>query len=179
MISNASATADNITLRLSCGFYMVNHISTEMMSLMWSEMSRQQKEEFEIQYGKDGAYEGMCSEIREADHAVAFFDGLKLACLMWANWQTHEGIGTVRTLGCVCSQYAVRHTMSFVRHSKECRDAFMLTEPPDVSELYVFITESFSCSRNWAVRVCGLKEYCKATANGESFVCYRHKVGEE
>lgn len=179
MIGGASVTTASVTLHLSCGFYMVNHVTEEMMSLMWSEMSEPQRNEFEIQYGKEEAFNGMCEEIRGAEHAVAFFDGISLACLMWADWREHEGLGRVRTLGCVCSRYAQRHTLAFVRHSKECRDAFMLTEPPEVSELYVFITASFSCSRKWAVRVCGLKEYCTATANGESFVCYRYRIGED
>lgn len=179
MISSATACPSGIILRLSCGFYMVNHVTDSMISLMWNEMSEPQKEEFEIQYGKDKAFYGMKEEINGSEHAVAFFDGIKLACIMWADWREHGGIGRVRTLGCVCSRYAQRHTLSFVKHSKECRDAFMLTEPSEVSELYVFITESFSCSRNWAVRVCGMKEFCRATANGESFICYRHRIGED
>lgn len=180
MITTANVSRSDLVLHLACGFYMVNHVTKHMIDYMWHEMSIPQKEEFEIAYGKDNAYDGYCKEIKSSDHAVAFYDGTQLACLMWAHWRDHEGIGRCRTLGCVCSSYAFRHTMSFVRNSKQCRDAFMLTEPASVSEIYVFITDTFTSSRNWAVRVCGLKEFCKAESeSGDKFVCYRHRVGED
>lgn len=179
MIGGASITATDIVLHLSDGHYMVNHVTDSMIAMMWHSMSDPQKEEFEILYGEGKGFDGMKEEIRSSDHAVAFFCGLQLTCIMWAQWQDQEGIKEhARTLGCVCSDFALKHTVNFVKHSKECRDAFMLTEPKEVDEIYVFITEHFKSSREWAVRVCGLKEVCKATANGGHFVCYKHVVGE-
>jgi len=180
MMAQAGLRAEDLVFHLSDGHYMVNHVTDCMITVMWSLMSEPQREEFEILYGKGRGFGGMRREIRESDHAVAFFCGGKITCLMWAAWQDQDGIKEhARTLGCVCSDYALKHTINFVKHSKECRDAFMLTEPPEVSEIYVFITEHFKSSREWAVRVCGFKEVCKATANGGHFVCYRHVIGED
>lgn len=164
---------------LSDGHYMVNRISDEMLSLMWNRMSAQQRREFEIVHGAKKAERGFRLEVRTSDHAVAFFCGQELTCMMWAHWGNVGGKGRVRILGCVCSDFAVRHTVNFVKHSKEVRTAFEITEPKEVSELYVFIDGTFEQSRNWAVRVCGFKPDGMATANGESFAVYKHVIGEE
>lgn len=166
-------------MSLSDGHYMVHKVTDEMISVMWSKMSRPQREEFEILYGEEEAFDGFKTEIKDANHSAAFFCGMELTCLIWADWGEIGGMGRVRTMGCVCSDFALKHTINFVRHSKEVRDAFMLLEPSNVHEIYVFITETFKQSRNWAVRVCGFKEHCRAKAKGEEFVCYKHVLGEE
>lgn len=174
-----SFTYPNV-FHLSGGHYMVNHVTDEMMSVMWVRMSQPQKDEFAVMYGADGAEQGFRTEVRSADHAAAFFCCSDLTCIMWATWSSVRGIeGRVRILGCVCSDYAIRKTINFVRHSVEVRSAFELMEPGDVKELYVFITKVFKQSRNWAVRVCNFKEVGMAKANGEEFAVYRHVIGEE
>lgn len=166
-------------VRLSDGHYMVNKVSDTTSSLMWTKMSRSQKEEFEILYGVDKAEEMFKKEIEEAEHKAAFFCGTDLTCLMWSGWGNVGGMGRVRTLGCVCSDWALHHALNFCKHSKEVRDAFMLFEPSDVRDIYVFITKTFRSSREWAVRICNVREHCRVKANGEEFVCYRHVLGEE
>lgn len=164
---------------LSDGHYMVNMVTDEMINLMWKLISRPQRAEFETVYGKESAFEGFRCEIHEADHSAAFFCGTKITCLMWTTWCHHTGINEhARTLGCVCSDFALKHTINFVKHSAEVRDAFMMNEPPEVSEVYVFIADDFKSSKEWAVRVCGFKKVCMASANGGDFVCYVHRIGE-
>lgn len=175
----ASPISSTGIVHLSDGHYMVNHVSDEMLSLMWSKMSSPQRSEFEAVHGEKNAERGFRLEVRTSDHAVAFFCGKELTCIMWAHWQNVGGRGRVRVLGCVCSDFAIRHTVNFVKHSKEVMEAYEMNEPEDVTELYVFIADSFKQSRNWAVRVCGFKPEGMATANGEKFAAYRHVIGEE
>lgn len=168
---------------LSDGLYMVNHITGAMASWIWNSMDANQKEEFEIIYGVDDAFNGFVSEIRASDHCAAFFDCTEICCMMWAGWQKVPVFGNrrVRTLGCVCSEYAKKHMFKFVKHSKECRDAFELMEPKEATEIYVFITESFKQSREWAIRICGLKHECSCVGGklAGDFVCYKHVYGED
>lgn len=164
---------------LSNGHYMVNEVTDAMISLMWTSMSRKQSEEFERVYGVENAREMFEKEIRHADHSAAFFCGQYLTCIMWGDWTEIGGLGRKRVLGCVCSDFAVKHTLNFVKHSKEVRDAFMLMEPCEVNEIYVFIADDFVQSKNWAVRVCGMKEVGDATFGTEKFKAYIHVRGEE
>ena len=168
--------------RLSDCHYMVNRITDEMLSLMWERMSDKQREEFEIVYGKDRAEEMFGAEVRHADHAAAFFCGTDMTCIMWTEWIRIGGFNdgkSVRVLGCVCSDFAIKHTINFVKHSKEVRTAFELMEPSGVHEIYVMITEDFKQSRNWAVKVCGFNECCLVNANGKKFVMCKHIIGED
>ena len=164
---------------LSGGHFMVRDVTDMMIDLVWHRMSAPQIEEFEILYGKEEARSCFGAEIRASEHKAAFFRGGELTCLMWSGWGQVAGMGRVRTLGCVCSDFAIHHSVEFCKHSKEVCEAFMLDEPPDVKEIYVFITETFKQSRNWAVRFCGFKEDCVAAANGGRFVCYKHVIGED
>lgn len=174
-----SFTYPNI-FRMSDGHYMVNRVTDEMLSVMWTRMSQPQKDEFAVMYGAEGAERGFRNEVKSADHAAVFFCGTDITCIMWAVWSKVGGIeGRVRVLGCVCSDFAIKRTINFIKHSAEVRSAFELMEPSDVKELYVFITKVFKQSRNWAVRVCNFKEAGMAKANGEEFAVYRHVIGEE
>ena len=168
--------------RLSDGHYMVNRITDEMISVMWARMSRLQKEEFELLYGEDEAFECFKGEIRHSEHQAAFFNGSEITCLMWSDWADVKGVGEhLRTLGCVCSDWAFKHPLNFCKHSCEVRDAFMLMEPPEVKEIYVFITKHFSQSRKWAAKICGCKELIEVRGgkgNG-SFMMYRYRIGED
>lgn len=166
-------------VHLSDGHYMVNHITDEMLSLMWSKMSAPQRQEFEIVHGVKKAERGFRLEVKTSDHAVAVFCGQELACMIWAHWQTVGGLGRVRVVGCVCSDYAFRHTVNFVKHSKEVMDAYEMKETSDVTKLYTFVTDSFKQSRNWVVRACGFKPEGMATANGEKFAMFSRTIGEE
>lgn len=165
---------------LSDGHFMVHSVKEMTCSVMWAKMSAPQRHEFEILYGEEGAFDGFKNEILESPHREAFYCGCDLTCLMWAGWSKVGGeSGKLRTLGCVCSEWALRHPLNFCKHSKEVRDAFMRGEPDDVREIYVFIDDTFKSSKNWAARICGLKEYSMAKANGSDFVCYRHVLGED
>ena len=166
---------------LSGGWYMVRHVTKPMCELMWSKMDEFQRNELRALYGSDDekAKEWMWRECNESGHQAAFFDGPVLVCLMWAEWTTVGGIdGKLRVLGCFCnSEYALEHKMSFVKKTPECRDAFELYEPSDVSELYVFIANGYEKSKKWAVMFGGMEKVCDAWAGEHEFVCYKRPIG--
>lgn len=170
---------------LSGGWYMVRHVSKEMCLHMWNVMDEYQRDELRALYGEDDedAKQGMWKECSDSEHQAAFFDGATLVCVMWADWVTVRfkedgGRQTKRVIGCFCnSEYALNNTMSFAKKTPECRDAFELYEPSDVSELYVFIAKGYEKSKKWAVMFGGMEKVCDAWAGEHEFVCYKRPIG--
>ena len=162
--------------QLSDGHFMVHGVSDAAITVMWNRMSRPQKEEFEIAYGVESAFDKFREEIRHASHKVACYCGCDLTCIIWSDWADIGNVGRIRTVGCVCSDFAYRHPMNFCKHSKEVRDIFLRGEPKGkngAKEIYVMITETFKSSRKWAVKFCGCEEAYLAKCNGHDFVVYR------
>ena len=161
-------------------YYMVKHVTKSMCEIIWNFIDDNQRAELFALYGKDEATakEGLWREICESGHHAAFYDGLTLVCAMWAEWTEIKGVGLRRVLGCFCNtEYAKRMTRKFVKFTPICRDAFELTEPSDVDELFVFIDEKFDSSRRWAVKAAGFVKAFDAHFNGYPFVCYSRKIG--
>jgi hypothetical protein len=165
------------TFNVAPDTYLVPRVTTEMMRVMWSSMSEPQREEFRTIYGERYAELFFYKEIRDAEHSAAIFVGPQLACLMWTGWSAGKNGKRLRTMGCVCSEYAIRNPVGFVKRTRAGRDAFLMSEPPDVEEVFVCIDGTFQQSRNWAVRVCDFREYCRLMVNGKEVVCYHYKIG--
>ena len=165
---------------LSGGWYMVRHVSEDMCRHMWQVMDDNQRGEVYALYGDDEqkAMDGMWNECKTSDHQAAFFEGTTLVCIMWAAPTPVTGVGTLRVMGCFCnSEYARNRTLAFVKKTPECRDAFELDEPPDVTEIYVFIAEVFEQSKKWAVMFGGMERAFDARFNEHRFVCYKRMIG--
>lgn len=165
---------------LSGGLYMVRHVSKEMCNYMWNVMDEHQRGEVRALYGDDDevAKEGMWRECITSRHRAAFFDATTLVCLMWAEWTVIGGVGRRRVLGCFCnSEYARERTLSFVKKTPECRDAFELDEPPNATELHVFIAKDYEQSKKWAVMFAGMKKAFDARFGKHKFVCYKREIG--
>jgi hypothetical protein len=147
---------------------------------MWRVMDENQRGEVYALYGNDEekAIDGMWEECRISDHQAAFFDGTTLVCIMWAAPTPVTGVGTLRVMGCFCnSEYARNRTLSFVKKTPECRDAFELDEPKDIAELYVFIASGYRQSKKWAVMFGELTKAFDARFNEHRFVCYKRRIG--
>ena len=167
-------------VQLSGGWYMVRHVSEDMCRHMWQVMDDNQRGEVYALYGDDEqkAMDGMWNECKTSDHQAAFFEGTTLVCIMWAAPTPVTGVGTLRVMGCFCnSEYARNRTLAFVKKTPECRDAFELDEPPDVTEIYVFIAEWFEQSKKWAVMFGGMERAFDARFNEHRFVCYKRMIG--
>jgi len=166
---------------LSGGWYMVRHVTRPMCELMWRKMDEFQKDELRALYDGDDSHvkDGMWRECNNSRHQAAFFDGTTLVCVMWAEWTTVDGIDEkLRALGCFCnSEYAREHTMSFVKKTPECIEAFEVDEPPEATELYVFIAKCYDKSRKWAVMFAGMEKAFDAHSKGHPFVCYKRLIG--
>ena len=151
-----------------------------MCEIIWRKMDEHQRQELVALYGdkNDAARRGMWRECRTSGHQAAFFDGATLVSVMWSEWTNVRGIGSLRVFGCFCnSEYAREHTLKFVKNTPVCIDSFMLDEPPDVSELYVFIAKDYRQSRKWAVMFGGLEKAFDAHSREHKFVCYKIQMG--
>ena len=169
-----------LVVPLSGGWYMVRHVTKEMCDHMWNLMDENQRGEVRALYGSDDevAKEGLWRECEESGHQAAFFDSQTLVCIMWAEWTPVYGVGRLRVLGCFCnSEYAALRPLAFVKKTPECRDAFELEEPPDVSELHVFIAKDYEKSKKWAVMFGGMKKAFDAKFGKHLFVCFSRKIG--
>lgn len=164
---------------LSDGYYLIRRISDNMIRLQWEKMSAPQREEFEILYGKDKAFECFRGEIKTSSNTAAVFNGRELVGLLFSDYANVKGFGRVRALGCVCNtEWCEKHKVDFCKHCKELFEAFALFEPEDAEEMCVFITSKFKESRKWAVKFCGMKEHIDIVCNGESFKMYKRKLWE-
>ena len=171
-------------VRLSGGFYMVDHVIPAVVRNLWRDITDEQRAEFVAIYGdEDAAEDGLLREVTTADHAACFYNGAICVGLMWADWMRIDAIGLgvegrVRTLGCVTTKRMRTLGMAVARHSDEMRDAFEMREPPDADALYVAIQKSYKQSTEWCVRMCKFTELGEFLVNGEPFVLYIHKHGE-
>lgn len=177
-ISQFHRTIGTDVFHLSNGFYMINHVSDDCARVMWYNITNEQREEFIAIYGDENkARQGLEDEIKSADHAASFYNGPVLVGIMWAGWNEVNGIGRVRTLGCVTTHRMREHGYAFAKHSDEMRDCFEMTEPYGATELYVAIQKSYRTSREWCIRMCKFDEIGETVVNGEPFVLYVHRYG--
>lgn len=169
-------------VRLTDGFYMVDHVIPAVVWNLWRDITDEQRAEFVAVYGdEDAAEEGLLREVTTASHAACFYNGATCVGLMWADWVKIDALDVgkpVRTLGCVTTKQMRDRWMAFARHSDEMRDAFEMREPPEADALYVAIQKSFRQSTEWCVRMCKFTELGEFDVNGEPFIFYVHNHGE-
>lgn len=159
--------------RLSGGWYMVEPMTRSMAELLYAGLDAEELDELKA---VDVGRMEFVDDCLTADRSAAFFAGATLVFGIAANWVPCPGaMGGVR-LWDTMSTRAVREqglVRSFVVHTPEMRDAFMLGEPTD--EVVGVVKSDFARSRKWIERCAKFKERGETEFNGVKHTIYTYR----
>lgn len=159
--------------RLSGGWFMAEPMTVSMATVLYDGLDDDELAELDaVECGR----EQFIADCVAADRSAAFFAGPVLVFGVAANWVPDpDGMGTMR-LWDTMSTKAVRENglvRSFVKHTEEMRDAFMLGEPTD--EVAGIVKSDFARSRKWIERCAKFRDSGKVDFNGVSHTVYRYR----
>ena len=160
---------------LSGFWFMVEPTTQSMAELLYDNLDDDELDELEsVRMDRKGFVE----EFIKSDRTACFFAGSTLVFACAANWIILDG--KCRRLWDTMSTRFVREnglTASFVKHTQEMIDAFMLGEPTD--DVIGICKSDFKRSRKWIERIAHFEKEGEITILKHRHTVYSYHWGKD